>query len=548
MNACAHCQTQYEIPEMHKKFLETASLPDPKLCPQCRMQRRFAWRNERELYQRKCDLTGKQIVSIYAPDSPYKVYDQHEWHSDKWDGMDYGMDFDFDRPFFEQMNELMLTAPKISVFVSRNQNSDYTNGSQQNKNCYMIFVSDHDEDCYYSYGIDSCKDCIDCLNCYKSELCIESIDCSECYNVAYGEKSHGCRDSFFIYDCKGCANCFGCHGLRNKEYYFFNEKLTREEYEKKLAEINIGNIETINWAKQAFTQKLQDQQVHQYYDGNNNQDVTGDHIVNCKNCIQCYDSADLEDCGYLIFSFKSKDCFDGHVVVDKSELCAETISTVNQYNTQFTFCGWYSKDSQYLDHCVSCSNCFACSGLKKAEYCIFNKQYTKEEYEELRARIIEHMKKTGEYGEFFPISISPFAYNETVANEYFQLTREQIEAQGWKWREEEDETAAYQGPATEIPQDIAETPGDITEKILTCERSGKPFKIIPQELKLYKFHKLPLPRMRFDERHLDRIRKRNPRYLWSRECQKCGASVETSYAPERPETVYCEKCYLEEVY
>ena len=548
MTTCKQCTAQFEVAEVHKDFLQKANLPEPKLCPQCRMQRRFAFRNERTLYQRKCDLTGKQIISIYAPNSPYKVYDQHEWHSDKWDALEYGRDFDFGRPFFEQMNELMLEVPKISVFASRNENSDYTNGAQQDRNCYMIFVSDHDEDCYYSYGIDSCKDCLDCLNCYKSTLCIECIDCSECYNVAYGERSHGCRDSMFLYDCKGCANCFGCHGLRNKEYHIFNEKHTKEEYEKKIKEFNTGSDDTIKWAKEKFAQKVNEQQVQQYIDGNNNHDVTGDHITSCKNCIECYDSGNLEDCGYLIFSFKSKDCFDGHVVVDKSELCYEIISSISQYNTQFTYLSWYSKNSQYLDHCVSCNNCFGCSGLKHAQYCVFNKQYTKEEYEQLRERIIEHMKKTGEYGEYFPVQLSPFGYNETVAQEYGPLTKEQALERSWKWHDEDEQTSAYQGPDYKLPSDIKDVPQDIADKILTCAVSGKPYKIIPQELKLYKQHNLPLPRIRFNERHLARIGKRNPRYLWDRKCQKCGADLKSSYAPERPETVYCEKCYLEAVY
>ncbi|PJB89047.1 hypothetical protein CO082_02335, partial [Candidatus Peregrinibacteria bacterium CG_4_9_14_0_8_um_filter_44_15] len=104
------------------------------------------------------------------------------------------------------------------------------------------------------------------------------------------------------------------------------------------------------------------------------------------------------------------------------------------------------------------------------------------------------------------------------------------------------------GPDYKLPSDIKDVPQDIADKILTCAVSGKPYKIIPQELKLYKQHNLPLPRIRFNERHLARIGKRNPRYLWDRKCQKCGADLKSSYAPERPETVYCEKCYLEAVY
>ncbi len=548
MSKCAQCQSSFKVPEMQENFFKKVGLPGSKLCPDCRRQRRFAFRNERRLYQRKCDLTGKQIVSIYAPDSKYKVYDQHEWHSDKWDAFEYGRDFDFNRPFFEQMDDLMCDVPKISVFTSLNENSDYTNGAQQDKNCYMLFVSDHDEDCLYSYAIDSCKDCIECLNCYKCQLCIECIDCSDCYNVAYGEKSHNCRDSYFLSDCKSCQNCFGCYGLRKKQYHIFNKPHSQEEYKKKLKELNTGNIDAINQAKEIFAEKVSQQQIHQYYNGNNNDNITGDHVINCKNCIECYDSGYLEDCGYLIFSYKSKDCFDGHVVVDKCELCYETISTINQYNTHFTFNSWHSNNSQYLDHCISCEDCFACSGLKKVKYCIFNKQYSKEEYEELRAKIIEHMKKSGEWGEFFPISLSPFGYNETVAQEYYPLKREEVLEKGWKWRDEEDESAAYQGPKAEIPKSIKDVTDNITEKILICKKSKKPYKIIGQELRLYRLLNLPLPRLCFDERHLERIQKRNPRQLWKRNCQKCNKEIQTTYSPERPEKVYCEQCYLKEVY
>jgi len=549
MPTCTLCSSAFSVPPTEQSFLKKIEMPMPAHCPTCRRQGRFAWRNERRLYHRTCDLTGKQIISVYAPESPYKVYDQHEWHTDKWDGLEQGRDFDFSKPFFPQFDALMRECPKISVFTSQNVNSDYTNGAQQDKNCFMIFVSDHDEDCYYSYGIDSCTSCIECLNCFKCVLCIECVDCSESYNLAQSERSHNCRDSFFLSDCKGCHNCFGCFGLRNKQYCIFNEQHTKEEYQQKLQELNTGNLQTLEAARAIFLKKAASQQVHQYYDGNGNENVTGDHIVHCRNCIECYDSGDLEDCGYLIFSFKSKDCYDGHVVVDHCERTYGTISTIGQYNTQFTFVSFYSKNSQYLDHCQYCEDCLACSGLKKKRFCIFNKQYTEEEYGELKKKIIDHMKKSGEWGQPLPPALSPFGYNETVAQEYFPLTKEEISKRKWNWREDTDgQTSAYQGPQCDLPIDIKDIPDDITEKILTCEKSGKPFKIIPQELALYRQHHLPLPRICFDERHVERIRRRNPRHLWGRNCMKCQKTIETTYAPDRPEIVYCEECYLKEVY
>jgi hypothetical protein len=557
MPNCAQCKSSFEIPTAQQKALkQMGDLPLPTLCPSCRMQRRFAWRNERKLYYRKCDLTGKQIVSIYPEKSPYTVYDQHEWYSDKWNAMDYAMDYDFDRSFFEQFNELMLKVPKISVFTSRNENSDYTNGAQQDKNCYMIFVSDHDEDCYFSYGIDSCKDCIDCMNCYESELLLECIDCSGSYNIAYSQKSHACRDSYFLSDCKNCQDCFGCFGLRGKKHYIFNQQLTKEEYGQKLSLLNLGSHESIERLKTMMDEQFAKQQIFQHYDGNNNENVTGDHIVGSKNCIECYDSGALEDCGYLIFSFKSKDCFDGHVVVDNCELCYETISTINQYNTQFTFLGFYSKNCMYLDHSKSCQDCFGCSGLKQEQYCILNKKYSKDEYFSMVERIKKHMQQAhsiysgqaGEWGMAPPIALSPFGYNETVAQEYFPLTKEEVLARGWKWFDDDNEGFAYQGPKTAIPDNITDVQDDIVDKILECKQSGKPYKIIPQELELYKQHGLPLSRLCFEERHLNRVRRRNPRKLWDRTCMKCGAKVATTFAPERQETIYCEACYLETVY
>lgn len=85
------------------------------------------FRNERKLYKRTCDYSGKDIISIYSPDKPYKVYDQKIWRSDARDPMNYGMDFDFTKTFTENFGELMIQVPRISVLNGYNENSEYTN-------------------------------------------------------------------------------------------------------------------------------------------------------------------------------------------------------------------------------------------------------------------------------------------------------------------------------------------------------------------------------------------------------------------------------------
>ena len=52
MKNCKECKKQFEIDSNDKTFYKKVNVPEPKLCPQCRMQRRFAFRNEKELLGR----------------------------------------------------------------------------------------------------------------------------------------------------------------------------------------------------------------------------------------------------------------------------------------------------------------------------------------------------------------------------------------------------------------------------------------------------------------------------------------------------------------
>ncbi|MEN9561560.1 MAG: hypothetical protein RIQ56_833, partial [Candidatus Parcubacteria bacterium] len=155
---------------------------------------------------------------------------------------------------------------------------------------------------------------------------------------------------------------------------------------------------------------------------------------------------------------------------------------------------------------------------------------------------------TGEWGEFFPAELSPFGYNETVARERFPLTNEEVRVRGWNWHGDEDSEKSYMGPHITLPDDSTESDESICSTILQCALSGKPFKIVPQEFRFYKERGLPLPRVCPEERHRQRMSFRNPRRIWDRPCMNCDRRMQTTYAPDRPETVYCEECYLQHVY
>lgn len=547
---CRNCAETFQITDADMLFYSKVSpifagkkytIPTPTLCPDCRQQRRLAFRNERKLYHRKCDLSGKEIISMYSSDKKIKVYDREVWWSDKWDAMEYGRDFDFDKPFFEQYNQLIGVVPRIALNNKEPENSEYCNFSLQNKNSYLLFTAAFCENTYYSNRCLYLKDCADCSSSNECELCYELIDCEKCYNSKYLQNSTNCSDCTLGYNLRNCQNCFACYNLNNAGFCIENKKYTESEYKKKVAELSANMDQAINNFKE-----FKKQAVRKYINGINLENSTGDALFNSKNAHDCYEGKKLQDCRFLYNTTNMKDSYDVNND-DNSELIYEAIGSERSYMHCFGDICWFNSNDYYNSLCFNSKNIFGCVGLKKNSYCILNKQYKKEEYEKTVPLIIEHMKKTGEWGEFFPLNISIFAYNETLAQDYFPITKEHAAKMKVKWKET-DAINRYHGPKISIPRNIEETSDEITNQILTCEICNNNYKITTQELDFYRKINYPIPDSCPDCRHKARMSMRNPRKLWKRACANCKEEIITSYDPNRPEKILCEKCYLLEIY
>jgi hypothetical protein len=291
---------------------------------------------------------------------------------------------------------------------------------------------------------------------------------------------------------------------------------------------------------------LRRKKIAKYANVLSNENCTGDFIRNSKNCIDCYDVNDSEDSKYVHVGVQVKNLLDCSNMYIKPELCYQVMGVIGTYNVHFSVYVFHSSDVWYSEYCYNSKNLFGCAGLRNKEYCILNKQYSKEDYQKLLPRIIEHMKKNGEWGEFFPMEYTPFCYNETLAQEYFPLSQEEILARGWKWKDEDSREYLVQN--YKIPNEIAATPESITSEILACENCRKNYRVIEPELKFYRQLNIPIPDFCPNCRNLERMKLRNPRKLWERNCQNCGTPVQSTYAPDRPETIFCEKCYSQEVF
>lgn len=458
---------------------------------------RLAWRNEFNLYKAKCAKSGIDIFSMYRPEQPFPVYSPDAWYSDGWDPLDYGQDYDFNRPFFEQFAELQSKVPRLSNIVVGSENCDYCNIIGYCKNSYLIFGSVECENCLYGSPYQS-KDCVDSLSVHKCQWCYECIDSESLYECFYCQNCNNSSNLEFCFDVDSSRNCFLCVGLRQAEYCILNQKYSATEYESKKQELKKMP------AAELFAQldKLQKTVPIKYYEGSNNENITGNHLNNCKNCFNSFhlqNCENVENCTQILSSYN---CYDS----DFGEFSNNVVGTSGFYkavNIAFCHWCWEISDCYYCSICYgNTQNCFGSIGLKKKQYCILNKQYTKEQYEQLLPQIISHMQQTGEWGQFFPLNISPFPYSDTIAEVYY--------------------------PQTQVGQS-----------------TGKPFVITKAESEFYRKYNLPNPLNHPTARYKDRVSKRAPKVINTRSCSNCHIELKTAYSDG---DILCESCYLSRAY
>ncbi|MEK7113532.1 MAG: hypothetical protein AAB873_01760, partial [Patescibacteria group bacterium] len=186
---CQNCKKDFTIESDDFGFYEKIKVPPPTFCPDCRSQRRLAWRNTYNLYNRSCDLCGKSTLSIYKPDSDLVVYCVKCFWNDNWDPYKYGQDFDPNKSFFEQYMELNHKVPKIALMNDdgiSSMNSPYCHDVAFSKNCYMTFISWKLESVMYSCFLNEGRELCDCLGAYDfNEFMYESILIDKCYKCRY---------------------------------------------------------------------------------------------------------------------------------------------------------------------------------------------------------------------------------------------------------------------------------------------------------------------------------------------------------------------------
>ncbi|MCX6758055.1 MAG: hypothetical protein NTZ44_04210 [Candidatus Nomurabacteria bacterium] len=575
---CQNCNNEFPIFPEDFLFYQKIGVPAPTWCPFCRFIRKLTFINERSLYKRNCENCNESTISMYSTDTTIPVWCVKCFLSDALDARDYGREYDFSKTFFEQFKELKYLTPHRALDQNeRNgEGCEYSNYCYTSKNVYLSFFTSASENIKYSRcHFKNNKNCVDCFTIEDNDRGYELVQSNKNYNSSFLVESSQCIESQFLYDCSNCVNCCLSSNLRNKSFVFKNQQLSREAYKIAVDELKLDTYSGQLNAKTLFKDIAQ-KAIHKHAHIKNSVNAVGDFIENSKNVYHCYSLAECENVRYSHSAIATtKDSYDLLFTGRLQESYESTVAGRGGSRLVFSLsCGGTSKDLFYCDSCRGCSDCFGCVSLSKKQYCILNKQYTKEEYFEMIEKIKNHLNEmiyvdsTGRrypFGECFPTEISPFAYNESVAFEENHLSKDEVLSLGYRWKDMEAKAYASTISSDKLPESINEVNDDICNEVVGCPNNGdtatqctSAYKITVDELAFYRQMNLPLPRYCPNCRYYQRRVWENPFKFFQRECMcnlsghthegKCPNQFETTYPPDKPDVIYCEKCYQQEIY
>lgn len=479
---------------------EKFSLPIPSIAPEERRMRKFPYKNYLSLFKRKDSKTGETIISSYPPDSIYTVYSQENWWNTRWDPLDYGTEYNPKKTIPEQIDHIWKTVPvpALDNAYRDTENSEYINGCGPSKDCYLTSNSAYNERCLYGWNIFHSSNILDSNYVRFSEYSSHSEHIWKCYNVHYAWDASECRDSRYIFSCDWCTNLLGCIWQKNQKYQILNTPCSKEEFESTL-----GKIQTDMTFRKDFEQKVQkliEKIWLEWSITTGSVDSSGDFCYDSKNALECRNIWDCEDVLYITDSFNTKDSLHISMWGDGTTLSYDSIDVgLNISHVYFSTACWEGARYNFYSHkCNNCQYIFGCSWLRGKSYCIFNKQYSKDEWEVTVKKIMKQMGVEWTWWEFLSPEFAPFAYNESLGQNFSPLEKDAAEKKWFRWSDREEsipEGISKVIPGERIPDSISDIPDDVLNWAIKCPLTRKYFQIQPIELEMCRKFQVPISKV-----------------------------------------------------
>lgn len=546
MSLSVTCQIsgeQFLVSDHEMKLREQFWFTDlPTVMPSYRLQLLWAFYPNWSFYNRTCDKTWKSLVSVFPQDCQYPVWDRKEWFSSAqppW------APIDFDRPFFDQAREVFYQSPIPHIFQYKCENCEYTDDWYESRDCYLCHGWDNSEGVRYSANVNTSKDCMQCVLIDKCEKCYDCVNCISAYSCVACLDVRNSSNCTLCYDMRNCQDCIFCYNQRWKQYCIGNKQLTKDQYEQ---EKNKWQIESRDWYAKA--QNYFKKMMHEiawlrssYVEHSEN--TTWNYISHMKDCEMCFMQLYHENC-----------CHDFWAGWDAKHIC----EWVGTYGCQ----GWYKvavpikcfemrmsfmtiecRFSDYTGYSVGCENCFWCCGMHKEKFCVLNTPYSKNEYDTVIDKLIDHMKSTGEWGNFFPGNFAPNSYTDSLSGYFFPLSDWEKQKFWFNVSQQKNQKISSYQSSLNVPQTAHMADEDTTKLVFWDEQIEKPFTILGQDINFCRELKVPLP----DTFYLRRI-------FWNLSwmpfdgelrkayCAKSGKEIQTSWPAEYDGRILSEEEYL----
>lgn len=446
------------------------------------------------------------LISRY-PDTPRKPkwMTTQEFDEIRDSLCEYGFSYDFEKSFFENFQTLFHSVPlPPTIRHSAWENTEFSDVTLSSSHCYLsnIVILDCRNVCYSFQVINNCADVYNSFHVFDhSSVVYFSSIVSESSFIFYSKGVINSQNIWFSTNIQWCHDCIWCRDLENSSYCINNIEYSPEEYAQRKAEILENKLAFID----SF-QSIRDKGVNRA-----SHTVSGKHIVSSENieswfvalrsnkgrnlvCVGiCEDFYDVFDGGT-----ESKDFYGvcGGGTYSNNVYCSSQIA--NSYAVYYSF------------YCNNVNHCIGCIGLQNNSYCIFNVQYSKEEWEELAIKIFAQMDEQGILGNFFPGELSPFYFNDTAASMLGKFSKQEAVAAGYLWRDDKlkidipedadiisvDDLDMYQWYDESGKWCIS---GDILKKVIQ-DAEWNCYKVMPMEYEFLVKYSLPIPKMHWLER------------------------------------------------